>query len=160
LRQWLDHPSPLDPTVVIASALSGETPSWINLSPLLTLAMIACVAIALVEGQGYDRLDAATPGSPSRTAPVNLSLRPVQRFLFQRERGRIVTSLVWIVPPILSAGLALTLRHFSTPDLDPIGSQAAVWISIFVAQFGGTLAITQAARSVARDVLARPLLAP
>jgi membrane protease YdiL (CAAX protease family) len=152
----LAHRFPLGahaPLTRVAVALAGPSAGW-ALAQLAVAAALAALVIALIERRGFDRLDAAPPGTPSGSAR-DLSLSGVEGLLFRRERG-VVRLVIVGVSFLAIASMSWSLLHTAQPHPDLVVRGAA----LVVLQMGWASGFAAASLSVNRDVLARPLLAP
>jgi membrane protease YdiL (CAAX protease family) len=142
-----------------------ETAAWLPGSPSLAAAtLLSAGAIGAAERIGYDHVDVIPNRRPRPVAARLLTLRDVERVLVAREPQR---TLVWFsfayCALITAATLYLPLARSAAPSPPPpnapegIPAVGAICVATFLA-YGAMAA--RASRLAARDLIARPMLAP
>ncbi len=160
LAKWEGGAWIVEPFAPLAAAVvaRGDVPD--ALLGLLITALVAVFGIGAAERVGYDRVD-AVPTKRIRSAPVrDLTVERVERLLLSREPQRRATWFAVGYSALLVGGVLFVA--FTVPGAMHLGAgeplvRGLLFFSTMMA-FSSTSG--RAGRLSARDLVARPLLAP
>lgn len=124
---------------------------------LAILALVACGAIGAAERLGYDRIDVVPTRRLRSPRAESLTLRDVERLLVTREPQRTLVWFSFAYCTLVSAATTYVARANPTLHGERLPLQGTICVATFLA-YGAMAA--RATRLAARDLIARPMLAP
>jgi membrane protease YdiL (CAAX protease family) len=124
---------------------------------LAIFAAVACAAIGTAERLGYDRIDVVPNRRLRSPRPETLTLRDVERLLVAREPQRTLVWFSFVYCGLVSAATVYVTLAKPTHHAEHLPINGAICVATFLA-YGAMAA--RASRLAARDLMARPMLAP
>ncbi|MBX3227628.1 MAG: CPBP family intramembrane metalloprotease [Labilithrix sp.] len=146
------------PSALARALLEGEG-LFVAAAGLALFVVAGVAAVAVAERIGYDRVDLVPTGRPRRTKREALVIDRIDEVLRRREPGgRWGTVLMAGYTAAVTTGVLAYAWTSKTPSFEP---SSMVRLACGVAAFGSFVVVSaRATRMAARDVAARPLLAP
>jgi membrane protease YdiL (CAAX protease family) len=152
---WSVHPSFLYP---LARPLAGEGGLAAAFAFAGIVLGIACLALMAAERVGYDRSDVVPQRRFARVSQGQLSARHVDELLSRREPGGRRWPFI-LFSVVALAGLAVLLISKNGVIPDELASSMPIFLVGWTTWMAVSMASGVAMRAVARDLVARPMLA-